>query len=106
LTALRQSAGNRRYTAALQILLGRLYHAQGTDRKARRELERAVITLEALDDLFALGRAWMNLGIVLNALGYQRDALQLLERSEALQETIRDWVGLEITRYNLDQLKS
>ncbi len=104
-TALRQSAGNRRYTAVLQILLGRLYHAQGNDRKARKELERAVFALEALSDTFALGRAWMNLGIVMHALGNNRDARQLLDRAASLQNQTRDFVGLEITKYNLDQLQ-
>jgi tetratricopeptide (TPR) repeat protein len=103
---IRQSAGKRRFTAILQILLGRLYHAAGDHQKARREIERAVITLEEVDASFALGRAWMNLGIVFYALEYLRESKQLLLHAAKLQEDIRDVVGLQITLYNLDQLGS
>lgn len=88
----------------MQILMGRLHLANGEYALAEGYLQAAVTALEAQNDLFALGRAWSNLGAAFIHLKKYRRAEIALEKALSIQKALNDRVGLLVTQQNIELL--
>ncbi|NWF69686.1 MAG: hypothetical protein HXY40_11430 [Chloroflexi bacterium] len=91
--------------ARLYILLGRIFDAQQQHMQAHDAFALAVTLLEQDNDVFALGRALMNLGACLMKLNALDDAELVLQQAEEIQAKLGDMMALKLTQYNRHLLR-
>lgn len=92
--------------AHVYTLIARCYLAVGLIDEAHNHFVNALITFEKTDDVYGIGRAALNLSVVLIQQEAYDEARKLLERAEHIQRSLGDRSALLVTQHNLQILQT
>jgi tetratricopeptide (TPR) repeat protein len=99
-------SGTALQQASAHTILGRGYQNLHEPDSAARHFETAVTLFERAQQPFALARAQSNLAAIYLEAARLHDAELLLNRAIAIQQQMRDIVGLKTTQHNLQTLET